>query len=727
MYRDPSEFRDRFKAYKEGKSVREIYGLPGYAGGSLPIDEMMPYILAVENPTRQGLVNGIWRPPTDSSKWDTHAIGGGLDIREEHNPIVYNYLKSHGRLNNPYLTEKEEANLRQTVFTKTMLPALQKMYNKYGGKISAKGYARLAGMKWQGHPFLMAISPDSVTGKAFLKAIESGDKDLDSVFDAYYRYPANAKRYSARIQADTDYWKSHIPSGSLQEQIINVGKTQPERIIAMPDATRVATIPTVKQQTVPSTWMQQATELPNYTLEQNFELNKPLNIQRLVDAIDAYTPTWEGLKQSYSNGKLPGYQGGLTPEQKRIQDQIVQNQGTIQQGHRWSPLSNYANSTWRDYNKPFFQQFIEGGLGNAARGLQQQLESWNKEVRGIADITDHANVLLDILTGAGGKITKNSSKELINNTKKAVKNAIKPTKASIKKSTMSAPEVAKYHKTNPKLVKPVQVTPELQKAVDYTYDRANRLSKEPIEKVDLNMHSAKFPENTKVSAYATPYGTVFDEAYINEMQKMGIMVPHEYEHLLQQQIKYTPEQASILEQAFPFSSDWLAAHRDFDLLKERGAMNSELAYAIGKKYGFPVGKQFDNVVRNMSSNELEEIASQLSAYNKHSNEQRLARANIWPDLIPEKPGWNPLIQALTKVPATITVPLLAVDQTNEYKDGKLPGYSNGKIRIKPANRGKFNATKKRTGKTTEELTHSKNPLTRKRAIFAQNARKWNHK
>ena len=39
------------------------------------------------------------------------------------------------------------------------------------------------------------------------------------------------------------------------------------------------------------------------------------------------------------------------------------------------------------------------------------------------------------------------------------------------------------------------------------------------------------------------------------------------------------------------------------------------------------------------------------------------------------------------------------------------------------NRGKFNATKKRTGKTTEELTHSKNPVTRKRAIFAQNAKK----
>lgn len=48
------------------------------------------------------------------------------------------------------------------------------------------------------------------------------------------------------------------------------------------------------------------------------------------------------------------------------------------------------------------------------------------------------------------------------------------------------------------------------------------------------------------------------------------------------------------------------------------------------------------------------------------------------------------------------------------------------IEIKPKNKGKFNATKKRTGKSTEELLHSKNPLTRKRANFAKNAKKWKH-
>lgn len=54
----------------------------------------------------------------------------------------------------------------------------------------------------------------------------------------------------------------------------------------------------------------------------------------------------------------------------------------------------------------------------------------------------------------------------------------------------------------------------------------------------------------------------------------------------------------------------------------------------------------------------------------------------------------------------------------------IPDYSEGGIHIKKKNRGKFTETMKRTGKSAEELKHSKNPLTRKRATFAINARKW---
>lgn len=65
----------------------------------------------------------------------------------------------------------------------------------------------------------------------------------------------------------------------------------------------------------------------------------------------------------------------------------------------------------------------------------------------------------------------------------------------------------------------------------------------------------------------------------------------------------------------------------------------------------------------------------------------------------------------------------------KYLDQGLIDYlkKGKKIYIKPENRGKFTETKKRTGKTTEELTHSKNPLTRRRAVFAQNVKRWNKK
>lgn len=69
---------------------------------------------------------------------------------------------------------------------------------------------------------------------------------------------------------------------------------------------------------------------------------------------------------------------------------------------------------------------------------------------------------------------------------------------------------------------------------------------------------------------------------------------------------------------------------------------------------------------------------------------------------------------------TIDTPNLVEDFIEAFKKG-------GKIHINPENKGKFTETKKRTGKTTEELTHSKNPVTRKRAIFAQNSARWNKK
>lgn len=68
--------------------------------------------------------------------------------------------------------------------------------------------------------------------------------------------------------------------------------------------------------------------------------------------------------------------------------------------------------------------------------------------------------------------------------------------------------------------------------------------------------------------------------------------------------------------------------------------------------------------------------------------------------------------------------LIGPNDITTMKGNVMENKAKSGIKINPKNKGKFNATKKRTGKTTEELTHSKNPITKKRAIFAQNASHW---
>jgi hypothetical protein len=48
------------------------------------------------------------------------------------------------------------------------------------------------------------------------------------------------------------------------------------------------------------------------------------------------------------------------------------------------------------------------------------------------------------------------------------------------------------------------------------------------------------------------------------------------------------------------------------------------------------------------------------------------------------------------------------------------------IKIKKSHVGMFTAYKKRTGKTTEEALHSKDPHVRKMAQFAKNAKHFKH-
>lgn len=89
-------------------------------------------------------------------------------------------------------------------------------------------------------------------------------------------------------------------------------------------------------------------------------------------------------------------------------------------------------------------------------------------------------------------------------------------------------------------------------------------------------------------------------------------------------------------------------------------------------------------------------------------------------------GETNLARLFNTLPAAAPVAVGAGVAASQNKENGGAIMAKSGIHIKPENRGKFNATKKATGKSTEELTHSKNPVTKKRAIFAQNASHWNH-
>lgn len=97
-----------------------------------------------------------------------------------------------------------------------------------------------------------------------------------------------------------------------------------------------------------------------------------------------------------------------------------------------------------------------------------------------------------------------------------------------------------------------------------------------------------------------------------------------------------------------------------------------------------------------------------------------------PYLDPQKLGTFTIPVTTPNFSTQLQLPKLMPEQYPVITDNASFDHGKSGIHINPANRGKFNATKKRTGKTTEELSNSKNPLTRKRAQFALNARKWKH-
>lgn len=84
------------------------------------------------------------------------------------------------------------------------------------------------------------------------------------------------------------------------------------------------------------------------------------------------------------------------------------------------------------------------------------------------------------------------------------------------------------------------------------------------------------------------------------------------------------------------------------------------------------------------------------------------------------------LRAGNEYPQYIDNPVPFAQMGGDIDDVDIPEFAKGGIHIKKSHIGKFTAYKKRTGKTTEEALHSKDPHVRAMANFAKNAAGWKH-
>lgn len=161
---------------------------------------ILNYIQAIENPTNEGLSNGIWRRPTKPG-FDQNQLGVGLDIYKNHE--LNQFLKDNNRLNNPWLTIDEEKQFRLSKIHND----LDEVWNRRTrlSKLSPIKKTIAYGLMYHGYgPKLWKQS------ELYNSFWNGSDKDFIDTVTKFY----NGK-YSERSKAHQQFWNNYMKDNSF--------------------------------------------------------------------------------------------------------------------------------------------------------------------------------------------------------------------------------------------------------------------------------------------------------------------------------------------------------------------------------------------------------------------------------------------------------------------------------------------------------------------------------
>ena len=664
MYRDPSEFRERFKAYKDGKSVREIYGLPGYVGGksSSAVDDTADFLRQYEGFKEKTYLDGKGIPTIGYGFTDAKFVNKGRITRAEAEVEL-----------------KRQIAVRQAELRRKLGPQVwDSLSNDSKKALTSYHFNYPAGFK------------DNTKFMQYWRAGRYADaiKEVDAGWNDAANPGLRTRRIAEQklLRSDPALFSRPIP------------EKQADAIIQRPDVLRVAaTIP--QEKTIPIIDPRNATiaeaerAMWAHTAFENMPKVSDMPIWE-SPSLPALTPV------EYDVTSLKAYSKGKVAEE----NEPVITQGRA--GSRLDKLDRMMDPDADDNTATRVAKKIGKGFTSMAQDAKTMLGLETADR--FATHTQRPEDYVDALFLAAGTMM--------------IPRMIKAQRLPMMKDfvkhfdDMDARELGKYFfQEHPELMTQPQEAwyGELAKKSDDYFRQAIHRRAKMFEKegrsVGPESIATKVAPDIKIAPITgSKYGGVYSPAdntmlinsdRVKDPRTALRVFNHEKAHSMQTAFEdavglpYPATYGAEMEQLFRYSPEYRAAHPDVHLGLETDASLHE-GKSLRAYDTEQLGKLLDIDFKNMTDDEF---------YSYMNN-------GYFKDLMKNIPAGA---QAQKKF-------------VGKLKNGKLPGYSNGKIRIKPANRGKFNATKKRTGKTTEELTHSKNPLTRKRAIFAQNARKWHH-
>lgn len=731
MSRDREAFRERFRQYKQGKSVREIYGLPGYAGGSVPssVEDTADFLRQYEGFRDKTYLDGKGIPTIGYGFTDTKFVDKGTITRKEADVELRRQIKE-----------------RQS-----------KLRNKLGPKI------------WDS---LSNDSKKALTSYHF--NYPAGFKE-NTKFMQYWR----AGRYADAIKEVDAGWNDSANPGLRTRRIAEQTLLRKDPVLFQKPHTKKPTDALIQYP---------EEQVIDYTDRRNTvgaEIDRSIwahNVMNDIQGMAYDVPIWESKalpalepidldvtpfktyedgspavyttnNRQYKCGKLPKLADGYVRQNDNpikfdeqtgeLVDQVTGEKGTMLLPEitvtRAKP-ENYRSS----YDRATVDEFIRIIDPSGVTSLPQMVKSGMEFFKN-PSISNGMDFGLSVLSTAPlvGKYGKIFSKIPKFNDVRRFQNLISSpirlpiAKLAKSKDVTEISNILHLPGKNTRINTPIVLSRlATQSDPDLMYYGARHSSGEPtrayygniftgsydysnnrgLKTKDRYAGDASYDKRDLVKSFI--YGTDLPdrlEDSLNTRRYKGYIVP-----TIKDTIYLDPSYKDIVDSLFsggdiiPFSEQLLRKDGD-------------------QRFGHQI---LDNVKRG-----------QLK-FNKKDNQYYANLSDLWDlagttffigDMFQkrvENSGGGPFyLEQNSPIKFTTDyrndiLPTVAPRLTllrDKYPNSNLSGYKDGKIAIKPANRGKFNATKKRTGKTTEELTHSKNPLTRKRAIFAQNAKKWNHK